>query len=316
MSVYTSVSTVELEGFLRRYALGHLISFQGIENEITNSNFWLQTDQDQFVLTLYEHNQPAALDYILGLQCHLAERGVACATPVIDKAQRYYSMLNHRPAAINLRIKGHYCRELSAQHCRLIGKELAKFHLSGIDYRNHRNNPCGDQWMLSMQQKLNHYLSRTDQKLLNEEIQAYRAIENLRLPNGPCHLDLFHDNCLFDGENLCGIIDFDYACDSIFIYDFAIALNDCCIQENAELDSTLVDAFSLGYESIRPFEAIEQDYLGLMLRLAATRFWLSRLHDLNFPLSGDLTFVKDPDEFKRILVSRRHYMELFAYAET
>lgn len=305
MSVYTSVASAELEDFLMRYQLGYLISFEGIENGITNSNFWLETDQGQFILTLYEHHQPATLDYILGLQCHLAERGVACATPVVDKLQRYYSTLNQRPASINHRINGDYRRALSTQHCELIGRELAKFHLSGINYKSHRDNPRDHQWLISMQRKLGHWLDDLDQKLLKDEIEAYRVLENLTLPSGPCHLDLFHDNCLFESDNLCGIIDFDYASNSVFIYDFAITLNDCCTQDNAELDSNLVKALKLGYESIRPFETIEQDYLGLMLRFAATRFWLSRLLDKHFPLPGDLTFIKDPDELKRMLLVRR-----------
>jgi homoserine kinase type II len=37
-----------------------------------------------------------------------------------------------------------------------------------------------------------------------------------------------------------------------------------------------------------------------MLRLAALRFWLSRLYDKTFPLSGELTFTKPPDQFREM----------------
>lgn len=305
MSVYTPVSTAELELFLGRYAIGPLVSYCGIEKGITNSNFWLETESGHYVLTLYELHQPPALEYILGLQHHLAARGVACATPVIDKQQRYYSTLNNRPATISNRVRGKVCQKLSTLHCALIGSELAKFHLVGKSFSKKRSNPCGKQWRLSTYQKLLPVMAPTDQQLVKEEFQAYQQLENVKLPGGSTHSDLFHDNCLFAGKKFGGIIDFDYACNEALLYDLAITLNDCCIQVNGEPDSNLIQAFINAYDLLRPLQVIERDYLSLMLRLAATRFWLSRLHDTHFPSTGDIAFKKDPDEFKNILLLRR-----------
>ena len=56
-------------------------------------------------------------------------------------------------------------------------------------------------------------------------------------------------------------------------------------------------------ESAR-WSRVELETLPLFLRVTALRFWLSRLYDKTFPLNGELTRIKSPDEYRRQLVLR------------
>jgi homoserine kinase type II len=300
MSVYTPVNKNQLEQFLTRYDLGELRGYLPIAAGITNTNYTLDTELGGFVLTLYEHHNNAELDYMLGLQQHLANQSVRCAEPVKDRQGKFYSALNQRPAAIIHRLPGEVQMTPAACHCALIGTELARFHRAGLDYSGLRANSRGMEWILSARDKLKSMLEIEDLHSITETLEASRQFDLEQLPHGAIHADLFHDNALFLNGELGGIFDFDYACNDSFVFDIAVVLNDWCIDNQGQLVGSRAAAMITAYQQQRPLETIEQQALPLMLRLAALRFWLSRLYDKCFPLSGELTFTKNPDEFRHI----------------
>lgn len=305
MSVYTSVSHEQLKLFIEQYSIGQLVSHSGIAAGITNSNYWLETDAGSYVLTLFEHQDKRNLDYILGLQHHLAQEEITCAAPITNNHGKFYATLNHKPAAIIERLHGKVSPQPNNQHCALIGAELARLHLAGRSFPDRHNNPCGGEWRQTMQYQLSHELDKSDRKLLDEEINAYQALDQSEMPKGPVHADLFHDNALFFDNKLVGIIDFEYACQDFWLYDLAIALNDWCIVENGEFEQNRFHCFIEAYDQVRPLLDIERETLPLMLRVAAMRFWLSRLYDQINPLAGELTYVKNPNIYRDILLLRR-----------
>ena len=83
MAVYTTVSDDELTEFLNRYDLGEVLAFKGIAEGVENSNFLLQTEHGNHILTLYEKRvAPEDLPYFLALMRHLSAKGVDCPLPI------------------------------------------------------------------------------------------------------------------------------------------------------------------------------------------------------------------------------------------
>ena len=300
MSVYTTVETRQLEQFLLRYELGKLCDLQPVAAGITNTNYYLDTERGRFVLTLYEHHSDSELDYILGLQQHLANRSVRCAEPVKDRYDKFYSSLNQRPAAIIHRLLGEVETAPAPRHCASIAAELARFHLAGGDYSGTRANPRGMEWILSALEALGTRFEKQELQNTMATLDKCRKHDLNQLPRGAIHADLFHDNALFLNGELGGILDFDYACDDSFVFDIAVLLNDWCIDSEGRLVSSLVNSAIDAYQQQRRLETMELDALPLMLCLGALRFWLSRLYDQSFPLGGELTFIKCPDVFRHI----------------
>ena len=307
MAVYTALSESDVQDFLARYRVGTLVDFSGIRDGVENSNFFVTTSDDEFVLTIFEKHDAGEVPYFLNLTAHLAEHGVPCAHPIADRSGAYLQSLYDKPAALIERLPGRTLAEPGRVQCEAVGAALAKMHVAGESFDEFRPNERGPRWWFAAARELGERLSADDRTVLDEELGFQASQRGLELPRGTIHADLFCDNVLFDGERLAGMIDFYYACDDCLLYDVAITANDWCTAPDGAFDGQRLEALLASYHRLRPFTAAEQAAWGTMLRAGALRFWLSRLLDLHFPRPAEVPHVKDPDEYRRVLLARRQH---------
>jgi homoserine kinase type II len=306
MSVYTRIERSELEEFLRHYPLGELVDYSGISAGIENSNYFVTTRQGQFVLTLFETMAAVELPYFLDLMAHLAEHSVPSAHPQADRQGHYLRSLKGKPAALVQRLRGNSIEQPTRLQCAAVGTALGRMHTAGLSFPSRRANPRGPHWWANTACKLIPRLVPDDVELLSSELRFQAgARHSCDLRRGVIHADLFRDNVLFVGESLTGIIDFYYACNDLLLYDLAVTVNDWCSNADGSLQESLLESLLNPYQQQHPFSPAEQQTWPVMLRAAALRFWLSRLHDQHFPRKGEITHTKNPDVFKRILLRRR-----------
>lgn len=304
MSVYTTIDRADLELFLQHYAVGELVLYEGITAGIENTNYFVTTTEGEWVLTIFETLTEAELPFCLNLMAHLANRGIPSPAPVETDTGQFLLKLKKKPAALVQRLSGRSVKRPELVHCAALGTVLGKLHQAGTDYREHRPNSRGPHWWRETAAKVLPLLADEDARLLRDELSYQGARRHLNLPRGVIHGDLFHDNALFTGDRLSGVIDFYYACNDVLLFDIATAVNDWCVEKDGSLDEARVGAVLSAYARERMFTDAERNAWVPLLRAGALRFWLSRLHDMHFPRPGELTHTKDPDIFKNILRQR------------
>lgn len=305
MAVYTEVSDEELEAFVAGYDIGEVTSFKGIAEGVENSNYLLQTDRGQYILTLYEkRTKPEDLPFFLDLMEHLAARGLACPTPLHGRDGAALRTLCGRPAAMVSFLTGMSARRLGLNHCAALGGAMAEMHVAGADFAQSRRNDLSVSGWRPLFDLEKHRADEVKPGLaafIAAELDALEKNWPTTLPSGLIHADLFPDNVFFHGDKVSGIIDFYFACTDALVYDIAICLNAWCFEPDGSFNATKARLMLNGYRKVRPLSAEELQALPLLARGAAMRFLLTRLYDwVNTP-AGALVKRKDPLEYYRKL---------------
>jgi len=313
MSVYTELTHADISTILSDYCLGGLATFEGIAAGIENSNFFIHTQGGKrYVLTIFERLDATELPYFMHLMKHLAANGLDCPDVMQRKDGSLLFEIAGKQGCIVSCLSGKTLDMLNPAQLTASGKALAQLHLAGANFDLQRDNPTGADWL---GERIDDVLEKTAEQygadaasLLSSELAFQRSCVWDSLPSGVIHGDLFVDNILFEGDQVSGIIDFYYAHHAAFAMDIAISLNAQAVQL-CDQDQSRMALFLEGYTSIRPLSEDEQLALPILLRLAALRFWVSRLYDAFFPRDGSMTQTKDPAEYQRKLLLHCHEPE-------
>ena len=310
MAVYTPLRQDQVAEFIDTFGFVRLRKLKATDSGIENTNYFVTADDRtghtcNLVLTLFEQMPLTELPYFVALTSFLAQAGLPVPAPYRTKQGEAILQLEGKPAIIVPCFNGRHPSEPSHLQCSAIAEAMARMHLASEHFTEHRENDRGASWREEAVNTLQPFLTPEQRSLLMSQVADWRLHQSQidELPAGINHHDLFHDNALFDGDQLTGIIDFYNACDDCFIYDLAVLVNDWCSDQQGELEPQRYRAVLDTYQRLRPFTPAEHRLWPRMLAFAALRFWISRLLSWHSPSLHTVT-QKNPMAMQKLLELR------------
>ncbi|MEO8080206.1 MAG: homoserine kinase, partial [Caldimonas sp.] len=281
MAVFTPVSFDEAAALIAELTIGELTDLQPCAGGIENTNYFADTSNGRYVLTLFERLSATELPFYLHLTRHLAERGLPVPGPQADRRGEILLALNGKPAAVVDRLPGEHHLAPDAADCASLGTMLAGLHLAAADFAMAQLNLRGLAWWQATVPDVLPHLAAPQSELMRDELTFQEHLAEspayAALPRGVVHGDLFRDNVMFEGGMLTGVFDFYFAGVDTLLFDIAVALNDWCIDlESGRLVEDRANALVAAYDGVRALDSAELRLLPALMRAAAFRFWLSR----------------------------------------
>lgn len=318
MSVYTHLSQTEVEHFISKYSLGKLVHYEGIAAGVENTNYFVDLkcndNTTRYVLTIFEYLPHDVMPFFVSLTDLLADKALPVPKSLKDASNQALHDLHGKPSLLQVCLAGKHSPIPNHEQCHAIGEMLGKIHQAATDCPLKQENQRGIAWLATQVERLTPLVSSDNAELLNKQLKRFQQFfDSVNIPQGIIHGDLFHDNALFTGDRITGIIDFYNACYDYWLYDIAVTVNDWCRQDSLVLDEVKTNALLKAYHDVRPFTKEERTAWPVILQFAAFRFWVSRLITFAHPeensshstADNPVVNSKNPDEMRDLMLS--HY---------
>ena len=316
MAVFTKLEKNEIEDFLKDYSIGNLISFEGIVKGTENTNYKIITTKNKYILTILEKRvQPEDLPFFMDLQNELAAHGFDCPLPVKNNKKSIINKLKDKSAVIISFLQGENLTNVMPEHCYELGLKIAKFTNITKNLNLSRPNSVGYKTWVSIYENFKNINNESYQEyfqILSKELIFLKNNWPTNLPTAIIHADLFIDNILFIKNKISGIIDFYFSCNDFIAYELALTINAWCFNKDVTFNYKNYNSLMMGFENISSLNIQEKASMNVLLRGAAVRILVTRLHDKIFHPDDALVKLKDPKEYLNILKWHQQNTQIYS----
>ena len=306
MAVFTRLNKDQINNFLSYYSIGELDEYFDIVEGIENTNYKIICNQKPYILTIFEKRvNEDDLPFFMDLKIYLNQNNFLCPKPIADNSGNIINSIQNKKAVIISYIEGNKKSSSGKEECKEMGKMLGKFHNITHNFNKKRINTLGlNEWKQIFTKCKNEDKKKFKEIYDNLEKELI-FIENnwpINLPKGIIHADLFKDNIFFLDNKISGVIDFYFSCYDFYLYDISIVINEWCFEKKEKLfNKNFFNAFISNYNSQRKLLEEEISSFNILLRAAAVRILVTRLHDFIFHPNDAVVIKKDPIEYFKIL---------------
>ena len=300
MAVFLKLNKEEISKLVKEYNLD-LIRYEGIIQGVQNTNYFIETQQGKYILTICEPEiDPDDLPFFNSAMLHAFNQKLPVPMPLQTTQGKFTTIIKGKPAGIATFLEGTQAEELTLPKIRKLGEFLGSFHKNMRSFTSIRNNPVAFgpvKDLIFKNEKIDTLELGLATEVKNElDFVGHHLPHDL--PAGFIHADVFPDNVFFNGDEVSGLIDFYFSATDFFAYDLAVVANAWCFDENGfvlnhDKLQTLLDA----YNSVRLLEQAETQAFYMLCRRAALRFFATRAWDKLYPKSNAEVGVKDPMEY-------------------
>lgn len=297
---YSTLSAVALKDFLSvKYGLSAISCKLLIHN--VSDTYLLEGEQDKYIFKIYRdaHRKLEEIQAEVELLTILHANGAKVSYPITaidgEQIQSFNAAEGIRYGVLFTFAKGEVVYELSDQHLKTLGKEMAIVHqvTSTIELKNPRKEYTIDTMLVQPLAVLEPAFKGLEEEyayLKTSIAKVVAEIEKLDLSNfsyGYCHYDFLPKNFHFESESELTFFDFDFAgkgqlindISSFYIHYFMEVLNGKMTQQEADRNFAV---FVASYRSIKPLSEEELKaipYFGFAFWIFYLRFQYDNFDD-------------------------------------
>lgn len=278
MARYTQLGSSDIREIIQKYEL-ILVDFEPIYGGASNSSYCLQTDNNSYVLTVFDDKTKDYVTQLGHLLLQLEQAEFPTTRLKLPVSQQIPLLYGNKPIMLKNFIIGQTIPILDEVMIHQIGVALAALHqISPPDFLP-KKHAYGLEMFISV---IGQNVHPPFESWLSQQYHYLTQNIPLNLPRTLIHGDCFADNVLFEKQLFRAIIDFEEACHYYRVFDLGMAIIGLCTQ-NADVDLKKARTLLNGYQRGQKLNKSEKDILQLFVEYAATataywRFWKYYIH--------------------------------------